>query len=835
MSVMPPMRFLKFLKGSRSPWSGWLLLCLLWVVPIAPAQAQTTGDSLGDNSQGQVVVSGFVLDHHRKAMELAAITEAHSQATTRSDADGYYELTLPRRDTLLLYYSCLSYQTAVRIVPVESSQLRLNVILQPLSQTLQDVSITALQHRTGDLERIDPADIRLLPDPAGGSIEALLVTFAGVSSNNELSTQYMVRGGNYDENLVYVNGVEVYRPLLIRSGQQEGLSFVNPRMTADVHFSAGGFEARYGDKTASVLDIRYKTPERFEASFNASLLGANAYVGTASRDGRLSQIHGLRYKTNAYLLGSLETKGEYRPSYFDYQTSINWKLTDRTTLSFLGNISQNSYRFTPQTRETETGTFQTKYSFRVYFDGREQDLFRTAFGALSLHHEPSRHLKLTLQTSLFRTDEQETYDITGQYWLSQSPIKNNRSDTVNSRLIGVGTYHEHARNRLSATVLNIAHNGQWQVDAHHLRWGLAWQRERFDDHLREWEMRDSAGYSLPYSDSQINFVENLYSENTLDNHRFTAYVQDTWKTRVKGGLLSLTAGVRTQWWSFNGQWLVSPRLSAGFIPAWDKDFVFRLAGGIYYQAPFYKEIRDTVLVGGISTVVLNHDIRAPKSTQTILGTDYHFTLWERPFKLTGEAYYKKMDDLIPYTVDNVRIRYEGVNHGEAQTLGCDFKLFGEFIPGTDSWITLSLMDSKERIDGYTIPSPNEQRYNVSMFFRDYLPRNPKYSMTLRMVWADGLSFGPPSMPKRYAINRMKPYRRLDIGLSRLLVGGEDKLLQKAWLRSVKDIWISLDCFNLLGIDNTNSYYWVRDIAGQEWAIPNYLTGRQLNLSLSVDF
>ncbi|MBQ9200888.1 MAG: carboxypeptidase-like regulatory domain-containing protein [Bacteroidales bacterium] len=786
-------------------------------------------------SPRRLSISGYVMDHRRKALELAGITEVHSQAATVSDANGYYELSVPQRDTLTLYFTCLSYQTAVRIVPAESSRLQLNVILQPLSHSLQDVSITAQSHRTGSMEKIDPSDIRLLPDPAGGSIEALLVTFAGVSSNNELSTQYSVRGGNYDENLVYVNGVEVYRPLLIRSGQQEGLSFVNPQLTADVRFSAGGFEARYGDKAASVLDIRYKDPQEFEASLHASLLGANVYVGSASRDGRLSQIHGLRYKTNAYLLGSLDTKGEYRPSYFDYQTSVNWRLSPATTLSFLGNISQNSYRFVPQTRETETGTFQTKYSFRVYFDGQEEDMFRTAFGALNLKYEPDRHLQLSLQTSLFRTDEQETFDITGQYWLSQSPIKNSRSDTVNSRLIGVGTYHEHARNRLAATVLNLGHHGTWQGDAHQLHWGAAWQYEHLDDRLREWEMRDSAGYSQPYSDQTINFVENLRSENRLDNHRLTAYLQDTWKTRIRGGLLSLTAGLRSQWWSFNRQWLLSPRVSAGFIPAWEQDFVFRLAGGIYYQAPFYKEIRDTVLLGGVSTVVLNHDIRAPKSTQVIFGTDYHFSLWERPFKFTAEAYYKKMDDLIPYTVDNVRIRYEGVNHGSARTWGCDMKLFGEFIPGTDSWITLSLMDSKEHLDGQVIPSPNEQRYNISMFFRDYLPRNPKYSMTLRVIWADGLSFGPPSMPKVFAVNRMKPYRRMDIGLSRLLVGGEDKLLQQSWLRSVKDIWISLECFNLLGIDNTNSYYWVRDISGQEWAIPNYLTGRQLNLSLSVDF
>lgn len=768
-------------------------------------------------------------------MELVNVYEQHSRMGCTTDASGYYEITLHPRDTLVLHFSCLSYKTAVRIVPVEQTDLILNVVMLPISQELQDVSVTAKRRQLDNMQQLDPSAIRLLPDPSGGSIEALLVTFAGVSSNNELSTQYSVRGGNYDENLVYVNGIEIYRPLLIRSGQQEGLSFVNPQMTSSVDFSAGGFEARFGDKMSSVLDIQYKQPKQFEASVHAGLLGANVFAGTASKDGRFSQIHGLRYKSNAYLLGSLQTKGEYQPNYFDWQSYLSYRLSPKWEASFLGSFSHNSYSFVPVSRQTEMGTFQTKYTFKVYFDGQEKDLFQTYLTALNLRYKPSRKVELNLQASVFRTNEQENYDITGQYWLSQAPIRNNQTDTANANLIGVGTYHEHARNRLSATVANVSHNGQWQLDRHWFRWGVAYQFEGIHDQMREWEMRDSSGYALPYSASTINFVENLQAKTICQSHRLTAYLQDTWKWRTKAGLLSVNAGIRGNYWTFNQSLLLSPRVIIGWIPAWEKDITFRLSGGIYYQAPFYKEMRDTVIYNGLSQVHLNHSIKAPKSKQVLLGGDYHFQLWERPFKLTAEAYYKQLENIIPYTVDNVRIRYQGVNNGYGHTAGIDLKLFGEFVPGTDSWMTLSLMDSKETIDGYTIPSPNEQRYNVSMFFRDYLPNNPNYSMTLKFIWADGLSFGPPSMEKRYATNRMKPYRRVDIGLSRVLVRGKDKLLQHAWLKSIESIWIGLDCFNLFGINNTNSYYWVRDIHNREWAIPNYLTGRQLNLSLSIDF
>ncbi len=785
-------------------------------------------------AQGTVTVSGFVLDNQNRGLELVSISELNGKRAAYTDANGFYSIELPAQDTVILRYSCLSYQPATRIIPAAMHTLRVNVTMGTSSHTLNEVTIHGQQRRTNNLERLDATKIRLLPDATGGSIEALLVTFAGVSSNNELSSQYSVRGGNFDENLVYVNGTEVYRPLLIRAGQQEGLSFVNPEMVQEVKFSAGGFDARYGDKMSSVLDIQYKKPSHFEAVANLSLLGANLFVGQSSKDGRFTQIHGLRYKTNAYLLGTLDTKAEYNPNFLDYQTYLTYKLTPSLELSFLGNFSQNSYEFIPTTALTEFGTFNNKFSIEVFFDGKEKDLFRTSFGALNLTKKLSDNVKLGMQTSVFNTVEDENYDITGQYWLSSTPIKNNRADTANTSLIGIGTYHEHARNHLNATVFNVSHSGSWIKNFHEIQWGLSYQRERINDKLREWEMRDSAGYSLPYSNSNIRMVYSMKSGANMESNRLQGFLQDSWHFRKEAGLFVLTAGLRANYWDFNHELLVSPRASIAFIPAWEHDFTFRLASGVYYQAPFYKELRDTTTDNGVTRVVLNTHIKAQKTIQVVGGMDYHFIALERPFKLTTELYYKDMSNLIPYVVDNVRIRYYGKNMAKGYTAGFDAKLFGEFVPGTDSWISFSLMKSKETIGNYTVPRPNEQRYNISLFFQDYFPNNPKFTMSMKLIWADGLPFGAPDRDRSFAVLRMPPYRRVDIGLSRLLVGGEDKIMKSKALRSFKNIWLGVDCFNLFGIQNVNSYYWVNDINNQQWAVPNYLTGRLINVRISAE-
>jgi len=605
-------------------------------------------------------------------------------------------------------------------------------------------------------------------------------------------------------------------------------------MVEEVRFSAGGFDARYGDKMSSVLDIKYKKPKKTEAVASVSLLGTNLYFGQASKNGKFTQIHGLRYKTNAYLLGTLDTKGEYNPSFLDYQTYLTYKITPTLDMSFLGNFSQNSYQFRPVTRNTRFGTNTESYTFTMFFDGQERDLFKTSFGALTLTKTIQKNLKLGLQSSIFQTEEDENYDITGEYFLSETPLDDNASDTKNKETIGIGTYHEHARNHLSANVFNVSHLGSWNINNHKAEWGLTYQRERIYDKIKEWEMRDSAGYALPYSDSEIKMVYRMRSNNTMESNRITGFLQDNWRFRNESGLFILTGGLRGNYWDFNNELLVSPRISLTILPTWEKDFTFRFSTGIYYQAPFYKELRDTNTVNKVSTVTLNRNIKAQKTIHYVAGMDYHFIGLDRPFKLTAETYYKSITNLIPYTVDNVRIRYFGKNMGEGYTAGLDMKLFGEFVPGTDSWFSLSLMKSHETIEGVTVSRPNEQRYNASLFFQDYFPNNPKFAMSLKLIWADGLPFGPPDSKKSFATLRMPPYRRVDIGLSRQLVAGEDKIMQSGFLKYIKKIWIGVDCFNLLDIQNVNSYYWVTDISNRQWAVPNYLTGRQFNIRITAE-
>lgn len=786
-------------------------------------------------AQETITVSGYVMDTKNHALELVNVSDLKGSNKTFTDKSGYYSIQLPLADTVILKYSCLSYQRTTRIIPVEMKDLWVNVSLGSLSKTLKEITIEGQHRQTSMLETLDASKIRLLPDASGGSIEALLVTFAGVSSNNELSSQYSVRGGNYDENLVYVNGIEVYRPLLIRAGQQEGLSFVNPEMVKEVRFSAGGFDVLYGDKISSVLDIQYKKPEHLEVVASMSLLGANLYMGQASKNGRFTQIHGLRYKTNSYLLGTLDTKGEYNPSFLDYQTYLTYKLTPSLELSFLGNFSQNSYQFIPKDRETQYGTYNQRLNLSVYFDGQEKDLFQTAFGALALTKKLDNNINLSLQSSAFQTKENENYDITGQYWLSETPIESSNTDTTNSTLLGIGTYHEHARNYLTANVFNISHLGNWKIDQQELQWGLGYQRERINDNLNEWEMRDSAGYSLPYSSTDIKMVYSMRSLVHMESNRYTGYLQDTWRFREKSGLYIITGGLRENYWDFNKEMLISPRVTIVFMPSWEKDFTFRFATGVYYQAPFYKELRDTVTTNGITSIELNRNIKAQKSIQFIGGMDYYFVGLDRPFKFTAEAYYKDISNLIPYLVDNVRIVYSGKNMGQGYMTGLDLKLFGEFVPGADSWISFSLMKNVQTINGSTVPSPNEQRYNVSFFYQDYFPNNPKFKMDLKLVWADGLPFGAPNSGWSSTTLRMPPYRRVDIGISRVLVSGEDKVMKSSTLKYFKNIWLGLDCFNLLDIKNVNSYYWITDISNSQWAIPNYLTGRQFNIRLIAEF
>jgi len=783
---------------------------------------------------------GYVNDADKRPIELATVTVKGTTIGTSTNKNGFYELMLDDKDSVQLYISCVGYKPLQKKIATGFKLAQLNLTLFTDLTELKDVEVKARRIQTGTTEIIDAKQLRMMPDATGGSIESLIATLPGVHSNNEMSSQYSVRGGSYDENSVYVNGIEVYRPLLIRAGQQEGLSFINPDLVQNVGFSAGGFAPKYGDKMSSVLDITYKQPTAFEGTVAAGLLGASAYVGTANS--KFTQIHGFRYKTNSYLLGTLDTKGQYAPSFFDYQTYLTYHLTPTLELSFLGNASQNSYRFQPKEQETSFGTLQTPLQLKAYFDGQEKDLFRTQFGAFTLSFKPNNALKMSLTASAFNTHEEETFDINGQYWLYEVS-QNATGGTEPTATLGVGTYLQHARNTLTATVAGLTHSGEYRLNNHLIEWGVGLQHERITNKLKEWEYRDSAGYSMPSSPSMVKVYYNLAANLALESTRFSGYAQDTYKLRTDAGLWAITGGLRANYWSYNGQLLISPRASVAFFPR-SSNLTFRFATGVYYQAPFYKELRDTMTIGVNTIASLNSHIKAQRSLHFVLGADYHFVKWNRPFKFTAEAYYKPATDVVPYVVDNVRITYFGGNSAKAYSAGLDMKLFGEFVPGSDSWIGLSLMQSRQNIQkgvdaagnpiytGY-IPRPNEQRYSVTMFFQDYVPGYQRLKVNLKLIWADGLPIATPHNP--YSLPFRTPsYRRVDIGASYALVDKNNRL-ESSIFKCFKAVWLNLDVFNLLDINNVNSFVWVADIYGRQYPIPNYLTGRLLNFRVSADF
>lgn len=821
-----------------------LLLLLFLLLAVPPTFAQE-----------KVRVYGYVIDTNNRGIEYANVYIDGTTTGTSTNRNGYYEIETEVRDSAVIVFSMLGYETLRHTLRPTGRVLHLTVELPSASTEIEGIDVVAQRIQTSTKEVLDPSKYRLMPNATGG-IESLLLTFTGVSSNNELSSQYNVRGGSFDENIVYINGIEVYRPLLIRTGQQEGLSVINPDMVEQVAFSSGGFDAEYGDKMSSVLDITYKRPERFESTVSLSLLGASAYVGTASK--KFTQMHGIRYKTAAYLLGTLDTDAEYRPNFLDYQTYMTYRFNPEWELTFLGNFSQNSYEFVPRERTTRFGTYNMARELTIYFNGQEQDLFRTAFGALTLNYRPQADLRLSLVASAFHTNERETYDISGEYRLGEVHMGATEEEQEGETL-GVGNYHEHARNRLQATVANIGHQGQYSVDGHNLKWGISGQMERIDDRISEWEWRDSANYSLPHRPDRMELYENLKSDVDMLSWRGQAFLQDTYKLDANAGRFTFTGGVRANYWSFNRELLVSPRLSVAFVPHWERDFSFRFATGVYYQAPFYKELRDTVTdAQGNVSVHLNRDIRAQRSLQFVLGADHYFRAWGRPFKFTTEAYLKLADRVTTYTMDNVQVRYSGRNDAVAYTAGVDFKLFGELVPGTDSWVNLSLMRSREKIvDGSTytrhtyddqgnltgteqvahgwVPRPNEMRYSFSLLFQDYWPTNPKYKMQLRFIFSDGLPFGVPGSVEYRAMSRLRPYNRIDLGASRGFISGKDKFMSRPFFKHFESIWLNLEVFNLLDYKNENSMYWVNDVYGQQWAVPNYLTGRQFNFRIIVDF
>jgi len=772
-------------------------------------------------------LTGKVVDENRLPIELASVSCLEQGKMTMTNLKGEFSLTLKSADSVVVKFSMVGYNARKRVFHNPKGKQTVEVQL-PSMEALGEVVVTEKRRQTTATQQLDVNEAKSNPSTTGNAVEELIQQQAGVSTHNELSSQYNVRGGSFDENSVYINGTEIYRPLLIRSGQQEGLSIINSDMVEKIGFSTGGFAAQYGDKMASALDIWYKKPKKTEATLMASLLGASAYVGVAGNKWTMS--HGLRYKTNKNLVGTLDTKGEYDPRFFDYQTYITYQPDSAWSIDFIGDINENHYTFKPSDRETNYGTMENVNSFKVYFDGQEKDLFRTLFGALGItrHFTPSTQLRF--QTSAFYTKERETYDIQAQYWL----------DEVNTgESLGVGTYLQNARNYLTANVESFKLTLNHKMTGHDIEAGATYKIEHVKENAHEYEMRDSSGYSIPHTGEDLKLIYSLNSENELRSNRVESYVQDTYKFTSGGDdeeedarrtYYTLNYGVRLSYWDYNKEMLVSPRLSLGIIPAFNEDFTFRFAAGLYYQAPFYKELRDTTTTNGITTATLNQKIKSQRSIQFVAGMDYRFRMNNRPFKLSAEAYFKALSNLIPYNVDNMKIVYYGINRDKGYAVGLDMKLYGEFVPGTDSWLTFSLMRTREKAGSEWVPMPTDQRYAINLHFTDYFPGTERWKMTLKLAYADGLPFGAPHKGIEEMYFRARPYKRVDIGMSYRAFDNEDGRKKSA----VKNVWLGLDCLNLFGINNVNSYYWITDVTSNQYAVPNYLTGRQVNFKVTVE-
>lgn len=768
-------------------------------------------------------LTGKVIDENNDPVEFASVSCAKQGKMTMTALNGTYSLQLQSADSVEIRFSMIGYKTKVRVLRRPRGKQTMQVVLHSSDNALSEVTITGKRIETGQTQELSKEHIKNMPSTTGNAVEEMIQSQAGVSTHSELSSQYNVRGGSFDENSVYINNVEIFRPFLVRSGQQEGISVINPDMVEKIGFSTGGYEARYGDKMSSALNIEYRRPKRFEASATASMLGASTFVGMSNK--KFSWSNGLRYKTTKYLLGSMDTKGEYQPTFIDYQTYLTYSPNKRWNIKFLGNISDNHYNFTPEDRETNFGTMENVKAFKVYFDGHEKDVFRTFFGSLGITRKFGENTSLSLIASAFNTREQEKYDIQGQYWLTQTETSEN---------LGVGTYFQHTRNYLKAHVESAKLLFKTKQKKHDIEAAFTYKWEHINENSVEYEMRDSSKYSIPHTGKDLYMIYSMRAKNTLTANRIEAYAQDTYRFTGSAGktLYTLNYGVRLAYWSFTKETILSPRLSLGIIPAFNDNITMRFATGLYYQAPFFKEIRDTTTVNGITYASLNRKAKSQRSIHFIAGFDYRFKMNNRPFKFTAEAYYKALGNLVPYSVNNVKVVYYGDNMCSGHAAGLDLKLFGEFVPGTDSWVSLSLMNTSMKLNSKSIPLPTDQRYAVNMFFTDYFPGTTRWKMSLKLALADGLPFSAPHRELESNVFRAPAYKRADIGLNYRIIDNNDRHNKR---NPIRNLWVGAECLNLLGINNVNSYYWITDVTGQQYAVPNYLTGRQINVKVSVDF
>jgi hypothetical protein len=810
---------------------------------------------LFSNAQ-QATVFGVITDSLKQVVSSASVTVVGGKATVVTDEFGKYKITIPAGQQVELAFSYFGKPSRIVLVPSlnDGEKYELNVRMNYGLVLTEYVVSDERDREKVSMQIIDPKTITTLPN-ASGSFETVLKTLPGVSSNNEMSSQYNVRGGNYDENLIYVNDIEIYRPFLPRAGQQEGLSFIHTEMVQNVKFSAGGFEARYGDKMSSVLDIKYREPKKFSATANVSLLGVQSHVEGATHNKRFTYLLGARYWTNQLLVGSLDTKGDYRPSFADVQTLLTWHLKDNVSVSFLGSYAQNRYLVVPEERETVFGTVRTALKLTMFFNGSDLMEYRTGIGALSLSYRPTNRTQLKFYTSAFFSDEREFFTVEGAYRLEEVETDFGSDNFGKSKASkGVGYFLDNARNTLFATVYNAGHRGFHDVGAHKIQWGAQIQAEQITDKLNEWQFIDSLGFAKPsVVNGELVLPEYITSQNDIQSIRLSGYIQNSQMLNRNSNMI-LSYGIRTNWWSYNQENVISPRFQFSFEPnraynrgvasgaiqgARKKDIILKAAFGVYYQPPFYREFRDF-------SGTLNPNIKAQRSIHYILGGDMNLKIWDRPFKLFGEVYYKQLDNLIPYEIDNVRIRYYAENSAKGYATGLDLRLNGEFVPGTESWISLSFLKTEEKIENAIITDPStgaqiepgyvrrptDQRVNVSVMFQDYLPKFPSFRMYLNLVYGSGLPFGPPDNNRYGDTLQMPSYRRVDIGFLKTVVD-ENQPHSTGWKKNIRSLLVGVEVFNLLDINNTISYLWIQDVEGRTWAVPNYLTARRLNLRIIV--
>ena len=793
---------------------------------------------------------GVVLNESNEP--IAGVNVITNNRGTTTNINGFYLLKIPANETAKIRFSHLNYKYLEAPFNLKNGEeLEFNPVLKTNYEQIETIVIRGSKRKELEgVTTISPQLIRTIKGAQPG-VENLLKTLPGVNISNELSTQYSVRGGNFDENLVYVNEIEVYRPFLVRSGQQEGLSFVNSDMVQNLDFSAGGFQAKYGDKLSSVLDITYRTPIEFGVQADLSLLGGSVTAESVSKDSKFSALVGLRYRDNSLLVDSKETESNFTPKFADAQTYLTYKFSDKFHFSFLGNLAINDYNYQPQSRQTNFGTLQDPLALIVFYEGQENDKYQTYFGAFKGSYFVNENLTLKLITSTFHTTEQEYFDILAQYRLGE--VNSNIGDGDLGEVEfseGIGSQINHARNDLDALITNVEHKGHLTSGDHNFEWSIKYTHEDIRDRIVEWEVIDSAGFSInppkfsrvndqPYNPYEGPLVpyKNIRSTNKTQLNRIQAYTQWNRRTMVGNHEVYANVGLRYHGWNVQGegiesksQGVLSPRLQLAIKPDWNKDMLFRLSGGLYYQPPFYRELRN-------SDGLVNSNVKAQKSVHFVLANDYSFKIWDRPFKLVSEAYYKNISDVNPYTVENVRIRYAADNNAKAYAYGLDLRLNGEFVPGTESWFSFGYLKTEENINGQGfIARPTDQRLKFGILFQDYVPKIPNLKMYLNLVYNTGVPGGSPSYASPYNYqNRLPDYKRADVGMSYVIIDTKNTS-KNGWKKRFKELSVGVEIFNMFDVQNSITNTWVRDVySKRQYAIPNYLTPRVFNVRLGMRF